>query len=632
MFDFVNKKKRVVQVIMLLAVLPFLFFGLESYRRDSGDSTVAVVDGEEIQRREFEQALRDQQERMRGMLGENFDSSILDNPEMRFSVLERLIQQRLLRKEALNIGMTVLDSQLMRTIADIPEFQQDGQFSSQRYEDLLRAQGISPLNFESSVKEELMLQQLLDAYSENGFVSSTVAKRIMYLSEVQREINLSQIEPEQYLSQVEPDDAAIESYYEVNQNDFRLPERARVEYLVLSLDELAVQQDVIDDEIVQYYDEHQNEFGRPEERQASHILFEVPVTASDEEKEAVRSSAEDVLDQLKQDPDRFAELAEQYSDDPGSASQGGDLGFFGRGAMVKEFEDEIFQMQLEEIRGLVETNFGFHIIQLSAIKDAETADFSEVKEQIAENLRKQKAEAIFGDTAEDFSNMVYEQSDTLQVAAQQFGLSVQESDWIDRQSEEPAILAHERLLDAVFSDEAIEDKHNTPAIEVMPDTLVSARVLEHRSASMQSLAIVKDEIVAHLKTQQAIEMALEDGEKQLIQLQEGDAIDVSWGESKQVSYIESQGVDSSVLQALFKKELTEIPAYTGVENPQGGFTLIRINRVIEPDMTTMIEDESKYRSFNKQLQQMLTQEETSAYLAGLRQRYDVSIKQGREDF
>ena len=275
---------------------------------------------------------------------------------------------------------------------------------------------------------------------------------------------------------------------------------------------------------------------------------------------------------------------------------------------------------------------GFHIIQLSAIKDAETADFSEVKEQIAQNLKKQKAEAIFGDTAEDFSNMVYEQSDTLQIAAQQFGLSIQESDWIDRRSKEPAILAHERLLEAVFSDESIEDKHNTPAIEVMPDTLVSARILEHRPASMQSLAVVKDEIVAHLKTQQAAEMALEDGEKKLAQLQEGDEIEISWGESQQVSYIESQGVDSSVLQVIFKKELTEVPAYTGIENPQGGFTLIRINRVIEPDMTALIEDESKYRSFSQQLQQMLTQEETASYLAGLRQRYDVSISQGREDF
>lgn len=618
---------------MLLAVLPFLFFGLESYRRDSGDGTMAVVDGEEIQRREFEQALRDQQERMRGMLGENFDSSILDNPEVRFSVLERLIQQRLLRREALNIGMTVLDSQLVRAIGDIPEFQQDGAFSNQRYEDLLRAQGISPLNFESRVKEELILQQLLDAYSENGFVSSTVAKRVMYLSEVQREINLFQVEPEQFLSQVEPDDAAIESYYDAHQNDFLLPERARVEYLVLSLDELAAQQDVTDDEITQYYDEHQNEFGQPEERQASHILFEVAATASDEEKETIRMNASDVLDQLRQDPERFAELAEQHSDDPGSASQGGDLGFFGRGVMVKEFEDEIFQMQPEEIRGLIETDFGLHIIRLSAIKDAETADFSEVKEQIAQNLKKQKAGAIFGETAEDFSNIVYEQSDTLQIAAQQFGLSIEESDWIDRQSKEPTILAHDRLLEAIFSDDAIVDKHNTPAIEVMPDTLVSARALEHRSASMQSLTIVKDEVVEILKAQQAAEMAQEEGKKKLARLQEGAEMEISWGEPKQISYIESQGLDSSVLQAVFKKELTEeTPAYTGVGNPQGGFTLIRINRVIEPDMTALIEDESKYRSFSKQLQQMLTQEEMASYFAGLRQRYDISIRQEQENY
>lgn len=632
MFDFVNRKKRVVQVIMLLAVLPFLFFGLESYRRDSGEGTVAVVDGEEIQRREFEQALRDQQERMRGMLGENFDSAILDTPEVRFSILERLIQQRLLRKEAQNIGMTVLDSQLVRAIGDIPEFQQDGQFSNQRYEDLLRAQGISPLNFESRVKEELMLQQLLDAYSENGFVSDTVAKKIMYLSEVQREINLFQIEPEQFLSQVEPDDAAIESYYDTHQNKFLLPERVRVEYLVLSLDEIAAQQDVTDDEIAQYFDEHKNEFGQPEERQAGHILFAVPAAASEEEKETIRSNADDVLAQLRQDPERFAELAEQHSDDPGSASQGGDLGFFGRGVMVKEFEDEIFQMEPEEIRGLVETDFGFHIIRLSAIKNAEAADLSEVKEQIAQNLRMQKAETVFGDIAEDFSNVVYEQSDTLQVAAQQFGLSIQQSDWIDRQSKEPDILAHDRLLEDIFSDDVLVDKHNTPAIEVRPDTLVSARVLEHRSASMQSLSIVKDEIIELLKTQMAAEMALQEGEKKLARLQEGAEMEILWDEPKQVSYIESQGIDSSVMQAIFKKELTEIPAFAGVGNPQGGFTLIRINHVIEPDMAALIEDESKYRSFSKQLQQMLTQEETASYLAGLRQRYDVSIRQNQEDF
>ena len=617
---------------MVLAVLPFLFFGLESYRRDGGESTVAIVDGEEIQRREFEQAMRDQQERMRGMLGENFDSSMLDNPEVRLSILESLIQQRLLRKESQNIGMTVLDSQLVRAIGDIPEFQQDGKFSNQRYEDLLRAQGISPLNFEARVINELMLQQLLDAYSENGFVSNTVAKRIVYLSEVQREINLYQIEPDQFLSRVKPDDTSIESYYDAHKNDFRLPERVRVEYLVFSLDELAAQQDVTEEEIVQYFDEHQNEFGKPEERQASHILFEVPATASDEDKETIRSNAKDVLDQLRKDSHKFAELAEQYSDDPGSASQGGDLGFFSRGAMVKAFEDEIFQMQPEEIRGLVETDFGFHIIQLTAIKDAETADFDEVKDQITQKLKKFKAETIFGEAAEDFSNMVYEQSDTLSVAAEQFGLSIQESDWIDKHSKEPDILAHERLLEAIFSDDVIEDQHNTPAIEVKPDTLISARILEHRSASLQPLSIVKEEIIEHLKAREAAEMALEDGKEKLARLQEGDKTEVSWGEPIEISYSQSQGIDSSVLQAVFKKELIEMPTYTGVENSQGGFTLVRINRVIEPDMAAIIEDESKYNSFSKQLQQMLTQEETASYLRGLRQRYDVSIKQRQDDF
>ena len=618
---------------MLLAVLPFLFFGLESYRRDSGDSTVAVVDGEKIQRREFEQALRDQQERMREMLGENFDSAILDNPEMRFSVLERLVQQRLLKKEALNVGMTVLDSQLVRTIGDIPEFQVDGKFSSQRYEDLLRAQGISPLIFESRITEELMLQQLLDAYSDNGFVSKTAAKRIMYLSEVQREINLFQIEPDQFVSKVEPDDTEIASYYDTHQHDFRLPERVRVEYLVLSLNEVVAQQDVTDDEIAQYFDKHHNEFDKLEERQARHILFEVPASAADEEKETIRSNAEDVLDQLKQEPEKFAELAEQYSDDPGSALQGGDLGFFGRGAMVKEFEDEIFQMQPDEIRGLVETSFGFHIIRLSAVKEADEADLSEVKEEIEQRIKRQKAETIFGDTAEDFSNMVYEQSDTLQAAAQQFGLSVQKSDWIDKSSKVPEILAHERLLEAIFSDDTIEGKYNTPAIEVMQDTLVSARILEHKPASMQSLTAVKDEIIDLLKAQRAAEMAVEDGEKKLGRLQDGGEVEVSWSESIEVSYIQSQGVDSSVLQAVFKKELTELPAYTGIEDPQGGFTLIRINRVIEPDMAALIEDEAKYRSFTNQLRQMLTQEETASFMAGLRQRYDVSIKQQEpEDF
>ncbi|MDP1557686.1 MAG: SurA N-terminal domain-containing protein [Nitrosomonas sp.] len=622
MFDFVNKKKRLVQIIMALAVLPFLFWGVESYRTDGGESILVDVDGEKIQRREFEQALRDQQDRMRSMLGSNLDSSILDNPEMRISVLERLVQQRLLRRESVNVGMTVLDSQLVRVIGDIPEFQQNGRFSNQRYQELLRAQGLSPLNFESRMREELMLQQLLEAYSENGFISETVAKKIMYLSEVQRDINQFEIQPDQFLLQINLDEAEIESYYKSHQAEFNLPERARVEYVILSLDEFAGKQQVDEDEAREYFAVYQNNYVQPEERQASHILFALSADASDEERAAVQNKANEVLEQVRQDPAHFAEIAEQYSEDPGSAGQGGGLGFFGRGIMVKVFEDEIFQMQPDEISGLVETDFGFHIIKLTAIKEAREAGFDEVKAQIEHELKKHKAGAIFGEIAEDFSNTVYEQSDTLQVAAEEFGLPIHKSDWIDMTSKTPAILANERLLQAIFSYPVVDEKRNTDAIEVMPDTFVAARILDHRAASIQSLMVVRDEIIDRLKKSHAADMAVREGENLLARLQEGAENVISWSESKQVSYIRPQNLDSSILQVIFKTELSELPTYAGMASSEGSYTLIRINHAIEPDMTA---NDVEYQSLSGQLQQMVSQEEMSAYLSELRQRYDVKF-------
>lgn len=622
MFDFVNRKKRIVQVIMVVAVLPFLFWGVESYRSDS-DGYVAIVDGEEIPRREFEQALRDQHERMRDMMGGNLDSSMLDSFEVRSSVLETLIQQRLLHREAVNNGFTVLDSQLVNTIRDIPAFQKDNSFSNEQYQEMLSAQGINPPIFESRVRQELLLQQLLDGYSENGFVSSTVAKRVMYLSEVQREVSQVQIDPDQFLSQVIPSEAEINEYYDLHRNDFFLPERARVEYVVLSLEALAANEPVSEEAIKSYFDEYQAEFSQPEERQASHILISAAADAPDDEKQAARDKAEDVLERVLHDPEQFVDLAKEFSDDPGSALQGGNLGFFGRGVMVKAFEDEIFQMQPDEISGVVETDFGFHIIKLVDVKEARTPDLETVHEQIENKLKLQMVGSVFGEAAEDFSNIVYEQSDNLEAVAEQFELTIQESDWINRNSTDPEILVNNQLMNAIFSDEAILEKRNTEAIEVMPDTLVSARVLEHKAATAQSVSIVRDEIVEKLKSQLAADMAIQDGEAKLARLRTGqDDID-SWDTAMQISYIQPQGLSFETLQAVFKADADELPAYTGVVNPQGGYSLIRISNVIEPEM----DDTEKRINFRKQLQQMVVQEEMSSYLAGLRERYDVTIRE-----
>lgn len=624
MFDFVNRKKRVVQVIMGLAVLPFLFWGVESYRSDSGEGYVAIVDGEEIPRREYEQALRDHHERMRTMLGANFDSAMLDTFEVRNSVLERLIQQRLLHQEAINNGFIVLDSQLVNTIRDIPAFRKDNQFSKQQYEELLRAQGLTPALFESRVRQELLLQQLLDGYSENGFAPKTVADRVKYLSEVQREISQLQIEPEQFLSQVMPEAADINAYYEKHKVDFYLPERVRVEYLVLSLDAIAQNETISDEAVRAYFDEHPDEFGQSEERKASHILISVPADASEDEKQAARDKAEGILAQVRQNPEQFAEIAKEHSDDPGSSTQGGDLGFFGRGVMVKSFEDKIFSMQLDEVSDLVETDFGLHIIQLTDIKEEKHPDLEDVREQIEKKLKIQMMGSMFGEIAEDFSNVVYEQGDNLQAAAEKFELTLQKSDWITRNSAEPSILANEKLLSAIFSDDAITNQRNTEAIEVKPDTFVSARIVEHRPAAAQSMMVVKDQIVEKLKKQMAEALAIEEGQAKLARLQAGEEdVDVTWGDTKQISYMQSQGLDHETLRAIFRAQTDNLPVYTGTVDPKGGYSLIRISKVIEPESA----EKENLSNFNKQLQQMITQEEMSSYLAALRQKYDVKVKQ-----
>lgn len=624
MFDFVHRKKTIVQIILFLVMLPFLFWGIQSYRNESQMSAVATIEGEEIPRWEFDQALRNQHERLRNMLKDNFNSAMLDNPEMRLAVLEGLIQQKIMHREAEDIGLTVLDSRLASEIQSISAFHdENGKFSYQRYEELLRRQQMTPVIFEGRVGAEILQQQLLEPLSNSAMVADTMVQTVIRLSEVKRVIDQVEIAPDQYLSEVNPDEEAIKAYYDQYQAEFLLPERVRIEYLVLSLNDLAQQETVSSEEVRNYYEDHQSDYGQPEERQASHILIAVTDSSEDEKAEAKRK-AEDILAQVTQDPEKFAELAKEFSDDSGSAKSGGELGFLGKGVLVKEFEDVLFQMEPNEIRGLVETPFGFHIIKLSEIKPAKVATVEEVEDSIEETLKRQKITGRFGEIAEEFSNIVYEQSDSLLSAADRFNLTVkQPNDWINKRSREPQEIASEKLMQALFSDDVIKEGRNTEAIEVMPDTFVSARVLEHKQAAAQSLEVVRDQIIQKLKLQLAAEKTGKEGNDKLARLIAGETDVVDWGDTpKTVSYMQSQGLDIETMRAIFKADVTQLPVYVGVTSLQGKYNLVRINQVIEPDTA----DQAKLQSFGGQLKQMLLQEELAAYQASLRQRYSVKIQ------
>ncbi|MBZ0095604.1 MAG: SurA N-terminal domain-containing protein [Sulfuricella sp.] len=602
----------IVKIILGLITIPFALWGVDSYIR-GGDKVdiVAEVNGQNITRQEFSRTLKEQQERMRGAMGERYDPAMLDRPEVRQSVLDGLVQQHLLAMEANRVGINLPDTLLASIIAEIPEFQQDGKFSQARYESMLRAQDMTPAIFEQRLRQNLMIQQLFEGLSHGVAVPRASEEMVARLAEQQREISLAMLTPEQYMIQLKVDPADVKAYYDKHREEFLVPEQARLDYVVLSADELQQQMVVSDEEVKKYYDEHSAQYHEAEQRRASHILI------------AERTQAEQILKEIKQNPARFEDLAKQHSKDPGSAAKGGDLGFFARGAMVKPFEDAAFGMKGGEISGLVQSDFGFHIIKLTAIRPGGARSLDEVRGEIAQELKKQKAVKKFAELAETFSNTVYEQPDSLNPVADALKLKIQSSPWISKKGTDMALLKHPKLLQAAFSEDALKLKRNTEAVEVAPNTLVAARIAEYKAASYKPFEELHTELAKRLLRERGNATAVKQGKDALASLQKGGAVaDLKWGATILISRENASSMGKDALSQIFRADAGKLPAYTGIENPKGGYTLIKVSKVVEPDAI----DPAKRKSYANQLRQAFAQEYSSAYLASLKQKADISIK------
>ena len=621
MFDFVHENKKWVQIVLALIILPFAFWGVDSYRKSDGGEALATVNGEKISQQEFDNALRQQQGRMREMMGDKFDPTIFDKPEIKHSILENLASQRLMTLQARAAGLTVSDEQLAQVIGGIEAFQKDGKFDKQRYESVLRNQNMSPLTFEARVQQELGMRQLTDAYAHNGYASNSAADNLIRLNEQQRVVSMSQIMAESFLKQITVDDAAVKVYYEKNATEFQTPEQARVEYVMLSAEALLPQVAVDDAEIKKYYEEHQAEFGTQEQRQAAHILIAMAAQEPEDGKKAARAKAEQVLQQVKQSPDKFPELAKQYSQDPGSAANGGDLGVFGRGMMVKPFDDAVFQLKPGEISALVQSDFGYHIIKLLAIKPAKVLALDEVKGEVALKLKMQKAGDKFAELAEKFSNIVYEQSDTLKPAAELVKAPLQQSAWLNKAQAETLPWTG-KALQAVFSKEVVKDKRNSAAIEIAPNTLLAARLLEYKPASTRPLAEVSDAIRQKLLHQQALELSFRQGKATLEQLKRGEKTNLVWetGQAMTRAQLSAQGND--LVRQVFQANAAHLPAYVGVENTRGGYIIVRVDEV--KDIAAV--DEAKRARYVQEIRKLTGDELLQAYVADAKKHADISIK------
>lgn len=620
MFGFVAKHKRLLQFLLVLFIVPpFAFWGIQSYQGSGTTNQVADVDGQKISEQEFGEQLKQQQDRMRGLLGANFDAALFDTPEIRARILDNMIAQRLLLKEAVRGNLAITDDQLREVIASTPAFLDANRFSRTRYEDTLRREGYTPAMFEASLRRDLILQQYTSAIGESGIASKAASKQIASSRAEQREVSEFVISAATFASKVKIEPQAVKAYYDGNLSQFLVPEQVRVEYVVFSRESMQALESVGEDEIKSWYESHLDQYQEKEQRQASHILIGVNASASDAEKAKARERAQLLLDQVRKSPASFGELAKKNSDDPGSAAKGGDLGYFSRGMMVKAFEDAAFRLRAGETSGLVESEFGFHIIRVTGIKPAKGRTLEQVRAEIERELKKQRAAGKFAEAAESFSNLVYEQPDSLKPAAEKYKLAVQTSGWVTRKSASVQVLNNQRLLAALFTNEVVKNRHNTEAIEVSPGTLVAARVIEHRPEATKPMTEVRGDIVRQLTQKEAGALAQKQGLTKLEELRKGNARAVQFGPAKIVSRDDPKGVSAQELAAIFRADRSKLPAYTGVAGPTG-YVVVRVSKVTDADI-----GEATLKNLQVELGRAAGTQEFQAFLASLRANAKVEI-------
>ena len=606
-----HSKGWLAKLILTLITIPFALFGIDAYLKDAGaGASVAKVDGATISIQEYRNAMQSLRDRLQK---ENpKDVGALDSPEVKQSVLDRLINTRLLNAEVVHSNFKVTNEQLAQFITSLPEFQQGGKFSQEVYDKLLSQNQMTPSQFENKMRGELLLQQARDGVPGLAFSAPALENAVLDVEHQQREVTIAEIKTADFISQVKVDPSEVKAYYDKHKDKFKVPEQVKLEFVMLSANTLIPKMQTTEEEAKKFYDENAAKFQGNEQRHASHILIGVAATASPEAKAEAKKKAEQVLAEVKKNPAKFAELAKKYSQDPGSAEKGGDLGTFARGAMVKPFEEAVFSMRPGEVSGLVQSDFGYHIIKLNEVV-GQAQGFDALKSQIRAELMYQKALAKFSEQAEAFSAMVYEQSNSLQPAADAYGVPVQKTEWLSY-ADGAKFFKNDKLMTLVFTNEVLKDKRNTEAVEVANNTLVSARVVDYKPSAPRSFDEVKGGIEDLLKIEKATKLAIDKGTSSLASLKAGNAATgLDWISPVVVDRKNAQGLTDLTMSNVFKIDTAKLPAYAGVADSQKGYLLIKVTAV----NSKLADDEAKKTAL-LDLRTAMASEYSSAYIASLK--------------
>ena len=628
MFDFVRKHTKIMMSLMFLLIIPaFVLVGINGFRSfNAGGETVAKVGSFSLKQEEWDAAHKNEVDRARSAQP-TIDAKLLDSPQARYSTLERIVREHVLADAASDAHLSSTDARLARELQQNPTIaslrKPDGSLDMDRYRQLAASQGLTPEGFEARVRKDLALRQVESGIASTALAPAAQANIALNAFFERREVQIANFQPADYKGQVNPTDAEMDAYYQANQKLFQAPESATVEYVVLDLDSVKKTVSINEEELKSYYDQNVARLSGREERRASHILINAPKDMPVADKAKAKEKASALLAQVRRAPDSFGDVARKNSQDAGSAASGGDLDFFGRGAMVKPFEDAAFSMKKGDISDLVESDFGFHIIKLVDIKSPKQKTFEEVKPTIEADLRTQQAQRKYAETAEAFTNAVYEQSDSYKQIADKLKLEVKTASNVQRKpsADVKGALANAKLLTAIFSPDSVEKKRNTEAVEVSANQLVSARITQYAPARVLPLADVRNDVRDRLVSSRSAELAKKDGAAKL------DAWKAQPDAAKLAAAVvvardQQQNFAPAVMEKVMHADTTKLPVWLGVDLGSQGFTLVRVNKVMERTTVT----DAQAQQERGQYGQWVASAESQAYFELLKNRHKAQIK------
>lgn len=617
--------------------LTFTVTGVYSYVSGPPASEVAEVAGVPITRDAVERLYQQQRRQLEQLFGGQLDPRLFDDRQLRREALQNLIDQALLRHYVAKQGFRISDATLAEYIRSQPFFQVDGRFSSEQYHALLRSEGLTPEAFEARLRVEQMLAQAQQGLYESAFVTEPEVKRLLELQWQQRELAYLTVPVTAFADEIEIPDDEVRAYYERNQDLFLRPEQLRLAYLELAPEVLAAEVAIDDDEVRRRYEEIKDvRYRSGGQRQVRHILLTVPAGADAQEDERIRQRLEEMRQQILAGEATFEELAQAHSEDPGAARTGGNLGLVGPGDMVPEFEQAAFALQQGELSEPVRTEFGWHLIEVTAIEPEQVLPFAEVEAELRQELIDQQVARLVMERANRLADLAYEHPDELETAAEALGLEIRQTDWFGREGAEDGFAANPEVVRAAFSEDVLVLQRNSQLLELGPNHYAVVRLLEHQSAEPRPFEEVQAEARQQLERQRMAEQAQALGTELLAKARAGEPLEALAEDGKvqlaQPGFVgrDAEEVPVAVLRTAFQLPKPD-EGETSVGSTllgDGSYVVVVVSGVRTADV-----DEEQARQEAEQVASQLRVVEGESALRGLmallRAQGDVKIHEDR---